>query len=295
MLKFNNLEKNSLHLKKFYEQSKIEFCDISVGVKFLWRDEFKVKYAVYNDTLILKETNKELKDVYYYPMGKDVEGALEKIYAITLKAGKDLTFSYLDEQRLEYFKQKFPTLESFFNRDWSDYIYDANAFSTLTGKKYSGQRNHINKFKSLYPNFEFKKIEKADIKGIKTFLKEYKKGKSLSAYYEKAENKRIIEYVKNLDRLENEGVVIKIGGKVIALSCGEKIKNTFIVHVEKALTKYSGVYPTLANLFIKEVIKKGITEINREEDCGDIGLRTSKTQYHPKEIKNKYIVKIKAQ
>jgi hypothetical protein len=79
---------------------------------------------------------------------------------------------------------------------------------------------------------------------------------------------------------------------VVALTCGEKVKNTFIVHVEKALTKYSGVYPTMANLFIKDVINKGFSEINREEDCGDVGLRTSKLQYHPKEIRNKYFVKI---
>ena len=31
--------------------------------------------------------------------------------------------------------------------------------------------------------------------------------------------------------------------------------------------------------------------INREEDCGDLGLRTSKTQYHPLLIKEKFYLK----
>ena len=294
MLKFKNLNKNSFALKKYYEQSKTEFCDISVGVKFLWRDNFKVKYAVYRDTLILKETNKDYKNAFYYPMGSDEYGALEKIYEETLYRGKDLTLCYLSEECAKEFKQKFPNAEIYFDRDWSDYLYDAKEFSELIGKKYSGQRNHINKFNKLYPNFEFRRIEKTDIGDIKTFLKAYGKGKPLSSWTERAEGKRLIEYLSCLEELGNIGVIIKIDGKVVALSCGERLKNTFIVHVEKALTEYSGIYPTLANLFIKMVTKEGITEINREEDCGDLGLRTSKMQYHPKEIRNKYIVKIKA-
>ncbi len=294
MLKFKNLKKNSLPLKKYYEQSKIEFCDISVGVKFLWRDDFKVKYAVYRDTLILKETNKDYKNAFYYPMGKDEIGALEKIFELTLKKGKDLTICYLDEERVSVLREKFPLLECYYDRDWSDYIYDAKEFCLLVGKKYSGQRNHINKFKSLYPNFEYKRIENADLNDIETFLKEYKASRNLTSWTEKAENKRLIEYVKNLKKLENEGIALKVGGKIVGITCGERIKNTFIVHVEKALTKYNGVYPTLANLFASEITREDVTEINREEDCGDLGLRVSKTQYHPKQIKNKYIVKIKA-
>lgn len=295
MLKFKKLKHNSLQLKKFYEQSKIEFCDISVGVKFLWRDEFKISYAIYNDTLILKETNKELKDAFYYPMGKDEAGALEEIINLTLKKGRDLTICYLDEERVELLKNRFSSAESYFDRDWSDYLYDAKSFKELIGRKYSGQRNHINKFKKLYPDYEYKRIEKADIKGIKKFLTKYNKAKSHGGLMEKAENRHLLEYLKNLDALNSIGAIIKVGGEVVALTAGERIKNTFIVHVEKALVKYSGVYPTIANLFINDVIDSDIDTINREEDCGDEGLRVSKTQYHPKEIKNKYILKIKAQ
>ena len=296
MLKFTKLKKNALPLKKYFEQTKTEFCDISVGVRFLWRDDFKVSFAIYNDTLILKESTKQYKNAYYYPMGADEEGALEKIFEQTIKQNKPLIFCCLTEEikdkLLERFKGAETSLESYFDRDWSDYIYDAKEFSEFLGKKYSGQRNHINKFKKTYPNFVYKRIEKADYKGIKHFLKEYNKGKDFRFWTERDEKKRLFEYVKNLETLENDGAILKVDGKVVALTCGEKIKNAFIVHVEKALTKYSGVYPTMANLFIKDVINKGFSEINREEDCGDVGLRTSKLQYHPKEIRNKYFVKI---
>ena len=69
------------------------------------------------------------------------------------------------------------------------------------------------------------------------------------------------------------------------------VKDTLIVHVEKALKGYSGIYPTLASEFVN-LFGKNALKINREEDCGDLGLRTSKLQYKPLEIKEKNFIKV---
>ena len=55
MLEFKKLGKDVSKIKRYIERSPISFCDISLGVKFGWAEEFVVEYAVYNDTLILKE------------------------------------------------------------------------------------------------------------------------------------------------------------------------------------------------------------------------------------------------
>ena len=55
MLKFLRLGNNVGLLSEYMEQSEIEFCDYSVGAKYLWRDEFIIEYALFNDTLILKD------------------------------------------------------------------------------------------------------------------------------------------------------------------------------------------------------------------------------------------------
>jgi RimJ/RimL family protein N-acetyltransferase len=46
----------------------------------------------------------------------------------------------------------------------------------------------------------------------------------------------------------------------------------------------------MAQEFAKAFAVDGVEYINREEDCGDEGLRRSKTQYHPIEIKKKNYV-----
>ena len=77
------------------------------------------------------------------------------------------------------------------------------------------------------------------------------------------------------------------GEKLIALSLAEKCGDTLIIHIEKALYSYTGVYPTLVQAFA-DAFGDGCQWINREDDAADRGLRTSKLQYGPAKLAPKY-------
>ncbi len=82
MLKFKKLGDNLNEinaLRGYTDRSKVSFCDISVGVKYMWRDDFVIDYAIYNDTLIMRESCPDYKNAFYYPIGKDEQGALNEI------------------------------------------------------------------------------------------------------------------------------------------------------------------------------------------------------------------------
>ena len=68
------------------------------------------------------------------------------------------------------------------------------------------------------------------------------------------------------------------GDKLIALSFCEKCGETLIIHIEKALYSYTGVYPAMVQAEV-EAFGDRCTWVNREDDAGDRGLRTSKLQY----------------
>jgi RimJ/RimL family protein N-acetyltransferase len=89
------------------------------------------------------------------------------------------------------------------------------------------------------------------------------------------------------------GGYLSVDGKIIAMSIGEVVGQTLIVHIEKALTEYAGAYPTMASEFAKAFANENVKLINREEDCGEKGLRTSKLQYQPLEVKDKNMVAVK--
>ncbi len=291
-MQFVRLDENNIEqIKDYLAQTKISFCDISLGVKFMWRNEYKIDFAIIDDTLIMKETSNDYKDVFYYPIGANEENALNLIENYCRENFLDLEFCCIDDDYAQKLKARYFDVAVYHDRDWDDYIYTAEQFKTYSGKKLSGQRNHVNKFKKLYPDYKFKIVKKEDILAIEQFLEEYKTNPNITqGALEEAEMAK--EYLENVFTLNQLAGVITVDNKIVALSIGEVVGDTLIVHVEKGLIGYAGVYPVMASEFAKAFAGDSVKFINREEDCGDMGLRTSKTQYHPIEIKGKNAVKI---
>ena len=288
MPEFKRLDKDVLTIKEYFEESEIEFCDISAGVKYMWRDDYVIEYAIVNDTLILKENNTFTKNCFYYPMGKDVSGAIGIIENYCKKNRLPLVFCYIDDEHVKVLSERYPYYSAEYDRAWCDYIYDAESFIEFRGKKYGGQRNHINKFKKLYPDHAFRELTEKDLPAMRELLAEYETEKSAGGWSEYEEEKAVHDYVENAFCLSQLVGGLFVGEKLVGLSVGERVKDTLIVHVEKALKRYEGAYPTLANEFAGK-FATGLRFINREEDCGDEGLRISKTQYHPVKIAAKYV------
>ena len=292
MLQFKRLNEDLSEVKEYFETYGGGFCDLTLGVRFMWRDDYIVDYAIFNHTLIMKESCPDYKDAFYFPMGSDVFGALEKIEEFCRQSLLPLKFCCIDNATAVLLTERYHRVSITNDRNWSDYIYDAEKFKTYSGKKFSGQRNHVNKFKKLYPDYKFKVIDKSDFCRIKEFLTEFNSRSEFLRWTEAIEQKKVFDLVENMFDLNQVGGLIEVDGKVVAFSVGEKIGENLIVHIEKALVKYDGVYPLMAQEFAK-AFGQEVKFINREEDCGDDGLRISKLQYRPIDIKEKNLVSVK--
>ena len=44
------------------------------------------------------------------------------------------------------------------NRDHADYIYLRESLAALSGKKLQAKRNHVNRFKALYPDYRYEEL-----------------------------------------------------------------------------------------------------------------------------------------
>lgn len=292
-MQFTRLTKDNVNLiKEYFERSEISFCDISLGAKYMWRDEYVIDFCVFEDTLIMKEKGPDYQGVFYYPMGANVSGALLEIEKYCKENALTLEFCCIDDAKVQEFKARYNQIHVYDDQDWNDYIYTAEQFKTYAGKKLSGQRNHVNKFKKSYPEYKFKLMTENDAPRVNEFLDEFSLNPFMTdALKEEVEMTR--DYLAQIDALGQLGGYLEIDGKIVAISIGEIVGDTLIVHVEKGLTVFSGVYPTMAQEFAKAFASDKVKYINREEDCGDLGLRRSKTQYHPIEIKRKNAVIVK--
>ncbi len=295
MLKFKKLNAKSIKkIQKYTVNSKYPLCDYSGGVIFTWYTSYNPTFTVFDDTLILK-FGENGNERFMLPLGKNFDGALLEIEKYALEKEEPLVFICVDDDSLKRLSEKFNgNIECSYNRNFSDYIYDIEEMKTFSGKKFSGQRNHINAFKKLYPSYEYKKITRKDIPRIHAFLKEYDKQYPKKRKMEKRELEFTYKFVDFLFKSQMFGGYIEYNGEIVSISIGEYVGDMLVIHIEKALLKYRGAYPLTYNEFVKNNYKEGVLWVNRQDDSGDAGLRISKTQYKPVRLENKNFVTVKS-
>lgn len=288
MLKFKKFNENfSGVIRKYVSNSEYKACDISLGVLIMWNEQYSYEFAEFKGSLIVKLKYRG-EPWFLPPVGGDFVSAVKEIESYCVENEKKVRFTCVDDEFSDFFKLRYGDLADItFNRDYSDYLYDINDIRLFAGKKYGGQRNHINKFKKLYPDHEFTPLKKSDLTEVKRFLKEYKREHEVMGEVEREEFKNTLKIIENYHPRYFCGGAMRVGGKMVSFTVGEIAGDELIIHVEKALKSYEGAYPATFNAFCKTVVSSAVKFANREDDAGDVGLRTSKTQYHPVRLINK--------
>ena len=159
-MEFKKLEFSDLELiRGYYQKYANKTCDRTIGGSFMWRDYFHTMYAL-DDTLIMK-CLKDGETVFCFPMGDKVDEALSEIENYCEREGLAPEFVSLSASEMEYLKERYQDATIVENRDWSDYLYLTTDHANFSGRKFTTQRNHINKFLKNYENWEFKKIDES--------------------------------------------------------------------------------------------------------------------------------------
>ena len=196
-------------------------------------------------------------------------------------------------------KDELPRLQAYFpnsaavaERDSFDYLYRAEDLMYFRGKKLSGQRNHVNKFLKTYGSWTFRAMTEEDIPQVKAFLDSYaaRRDKAAASFHEDiAKTHEVLDHFATYDLL---GGILQVEDNIVGFSLGEIVGDTLFTHIEKADRDYEGCYQMLVAQFAQHFVRDGVHFINREDDTGDLGLRTSKLSYHPVALLEKYTVTI---
>ena len=277
-------------IEKYIKTYNGEFSTLNLQGFMIWRKLYPRDYCIYNDTLILKEYNPDdkIKSHFFMPMGSDVEGAIKEMENYCTNTHSPLIFANLSEREAYELAKRYFDTEVFYDRNWSDYVYLAENMREFAGKKFSGQRNHINKFKKLYGEYIYNEITSENKDKVIGFLKHFGSKRNFTSDIEKEEFIRVIELMENLDLFDYVGGYVEANGNIFAMALGEVRNDTMYVTVEKADRDYEGAYQVMVQEFARHNTDENIQYINREDDMGLEGLRTSKLQYKPIELKHKY-------
>ncbi|MBW7571397.1 DUF2156 domain-containing protein [Caproiciproducens faecalis] len=295
MLSFKPIEAdNIVELSKYFQHQQFRTCDYSIAGIFMWRKFFYSEYDIYENMLLFKVTYINGAVAFTFPVGPgSVDGALTQLENYARENSIPLCFCTVPLDAFSILEKRYGgKVSQTENRDWFDYLYLCSDMQTFAGRRFSGQRNHINKFKKLYPDYRYVPINNGNIDRVAEFFGSYAEEHIKDNPIAKEESFRAKEILPYFEQFGLRGGFIEVEGKIVAFSVGEIVGDTLFVHIEKALKEYEGSYQVMVKEFAVHEADERVVYINREEDIGDLGLRTSKLSYHPVHILEKYFVTV---
>lgn len=310
MLNFKKLDREKIEeLAPYFAAQNLNISDYSLGFQLMWGESLQVDYAFVGEPkcLVLHEFYAG-SHYFYYPLSlprAETDGdhfdwpgdeeaerpALEEIERYCRDNELRMHFTNVPALRLTTLLQRYDDCTVNNRRRWRDYLYAADDFKYYPGKKYAGQRNHVNKFKKTYGDWQFFSYTPADESRLTAFLEEYSGGQMAKGeFLAREEMEETMSLVPKIGLLKMFAGFLAVNGKVVGFSVGEHCGEMVVVHIEKALREYEGAYPMLAQQFALKFCGDGVRYLNRMDDAGDAGLRKSKLQYSPCQIVGKYNV-----
>jgi hypothetical protein len=162
------------------------------------------------------------------------------------------------------------------DRDNFDYLYRRQDLAVLGGRYYHKKRNLIKAFVTSH-NYAARPLREEYIADALQVLDDWRSGNDQAGDYEAAR-----EALEQIDYLQLCGGIYYVEERPVAYALGEELAGmaTYLIHFEKAVSGYKGLYQFINQSFAA-VLPEDYETINREQDMGDQGLRQAKLSYKP--------------
>jgi len=271
------------------EASEYNFTNI-----FAFREAYNFKLSLLHDNLIiLKET--EPASVFCPIGNSQVSGVLEEICSYLKTRTKDPYLERVPESFVKTYLKDNENLVIEEEREHFDYVYLVKELVQLRGNKFHDKKNKINKFKSIY-QYKYQTLAPDLIEECIAFEDDWCEKRDCGKYpgLEK-EQCAILEMLNNFSALNIKGGIIRLDNRIVALTLGEIfLKDTMVIHIEKANAELPGLYQVINQEFLKHEAG-GCIYVNREQDLGIEGLRNAKMSYNPLRFAKKYKIKCRGE
>ena len=269
------------------EASEYTFTNI-----FAFRLGYEFQLSRLRDNLIIKRNKEPVS--FFSPVGNShIRETMKELFGYLRNISDDACIERVPESFVKEFLAHDPDFIVQEDRDNFDYVYTVQELIELKGRKFHDKKNRVNRFRADY-QYEYLPLNPGRIDECIEFEHYWCEVRDCGKYpgLEK-ERCAILEMLNNFGSLDMQGGIIKTGGKIAALTLGEKmLSDTFVIHVEKAHAHIPGLYQVINQEFL--IHEAGDCRyVNREQDLGEKGLRNAKMSYNPLGFIRKYRVRDK--
>lgn len=277
----------------------LECSDLSFTNLFIWGADGKMEYAENNNVLYIKLDFKGVPVFLWAPIPMygvevDYRKAVYDGIAYMKSIGSEPTFRSVWTPFRDKMLEACPELFSMPTDIAWDYVYARESLATLKGKKLHGKRNHINKFLSKYPEYEYRKLDQSMIDDCIALYDQWISEKDEeTAKSMQSEKQSVLLALDHMEELGLTGGTIYIDNKLCAFTVGERLHSHMqLIHIEKGDTNYDGIFPMINQQYVLHECEN-VELINREEDMGIEGMRKAKRSYNPLKMIEKYLISVR--
>ncbi|MBQ8184223.1 MAG: DUF2156 domain-containing protein [Lachnospiraceae bacterium] len=270
-------------IQKYLKQRKTRSCEMTFANVYLWCRHYPTGFAIVEDMLVFANLE-EGETSFTFPWGnKDPRPALEALMTYCKEKGVPFRLHNATKETFEILEELYPgRFQIEYDRVYADYVYETEKLANLSGKKYHGKKNHVNRFMKTYPDWSYEDISPENVEECFQMALRWRELNGCEDHPEKrAEICVTLNFLRLFRELEMQGGILRVGGEIVAFTIGEPVcDDTMVVHVEKAYSHVQGAYAMINQQFAKHQAA-GYLYLNREDDVGEEGLRKAKLSYHP--------------
>lgn len=263
-------------------------CNFNFANLIGWQFWFNTEVCICHEVVVFRFNLEGRRAYMLCSASAPSAGLLELLCHDAATAGAPLLILNMEDEPAAAVKALMPervTVEP--RRNQYDYIYRREDLAKLKGGSLKAKRNHVNKFLSIYPDFEYRPLEPSLFdecrRLARTWRTEVEESQHDSHYELTADAEaRAMEIVfTHWQQLDAIGGSIFVDGRMVAFTYGAPVTHdTFDVCVEKANRRIDGAFNIINQQFADHLPEQYVY-LNREEDMGLEGLRKSKLSYHP--------------
>ena len=263
-------------------------CNFNFTNLIGWQFWFNTEVCICHEVVVFR-FNLEGRRAYMLCSASTPSAGLLELLCYDVSAtGTDLLILNMEDEPAAAVKALMPDrVKVEPRRNQYDYIYLREDLAKLKGGSLKAKRNHVNKFLSMYPDFDYRPLEPSLFDECRRLAKTWRTEVGENPHdnhYEltaDAEAKAMETVFTHWEQLDAMGGSIFVDGRMVAFTYGAPVTHdTFDVCVEKANRRIDGAFNIINQQFAAHLPEQYVY-VNREEDMGIEGLRKAKLSYHP--------------
>lgn len=285
-LEISDKEDVDSHTGSFPPYSDFEFSSL-----WSWDVKEEMAISLLNNNLVVRFTDYTTGHPFLSFLGTErVDETVEELLAYSARELDRQDLQLIPEVTADLISRDIYHTEE--SRDHFDYICDVTQHIEYPGKKRKAHRTLLRQFHEAYPEFERISLDLTSERVRKEVSDIYKRWDRDRGFITMSEGFAYERFLDSIENLSYTAVGLRVAGIVVAFHIASLPPGTCADALfSKADVAYRGAYPTLDFAVAHDLLERGYTHMNIQQDLGIEGLRRAKESMCPAYYLKKYSVR----